>query len=141
MSTLTVSLGSSRSSAHVQRFGSTPSPTIENVHSSRETCGVGPADRTGKSSVTYCPGGTRLESTSGRRRPRKPRESGLMRLSLARPPWRYRTGPGARHRDLSFEASAGREAHRAGRQRDAAGDGDEAAVARDREAVHRAERG
>jgi hypothetical protein len=32
------------------------------LHSSTGVCGVGPADRTGKSFVTYCPGGTREES-------------------------------------------------------------------------------
>ena len=36
-------------------------PTIENVHSSSGVCGVGPAERTGKSSVRYWPGGTRLD--------------------------------------------------------------------------------
>jgi hypothetical protein len=41
--------------------------------SGRGVCGVGPADRTGKSLVTYWPGGTRPAGASCRR-PRKPRE-------------------------------------------------------------------
>ena len=39
--------------------------------------GGGPADRTGKSLVTYCPGGTRSAGAASRLR-RKPRETGLM---------------------------------------------------------------
>src|SRR5712691_10934291 len=63
MSTVTVSLGRARKSSQVQVFRSSPS-TIANVHSSSGVWGVGPAERTGKSSVTYWPGGTRLASAS-----------------------------------------------------------------------------
>src|SRR5438067_2274610 len=73
MSFVTASDGSARSSSHVQLTGSAP-PSIANVHSSSRVCGVGPADSTGKSSVTYWPGGRRPLS-SPRPRPLKPRET------------------------------------------------------------------
>src|SRR5256714_15636906 len=77
------SLGSARNSSHDHDAGSSTAPVIENVHVSRDTEGVGPADNTGKSSTTYWPGGIRLGSTSRRRRPPKPREiSGLIRSHL-----------------------------------------------------------
>ena len=43
------------------------------LHSSSGVCGVGPAERTGKSSVRYWPGGMRPPSSSASRRPWKPR--------------------------------------------------------------------
>src|ERR687894_2342031 len=73
MSTVTSSLGSARNSSQVQRRGSSTSPMIEKSHCSSGRCGVGPADRTGKSLVRYWPGGTRPLGASSRR-PRKPRE-------------------------------------------------------------------
>src|SRR5918995_6338198 len=73
MSTVTSSLGSARNSSHVHRRGSSTSPTIEKSQRSSGVRGVGPADRTGKSLVTYWPGGTRLVGASVRR-PLKPRE-------------------------------------------------------------------
>src|SRR5580658_10798829 len=82
MSTVTVSAGSAWNSCHVQRFGSCP-PSIEKVHLSSAVRGVGPADSTGKSRVTYWPGGTR-PGASSRRRPRKPREMGLIKGRLRR---------------------------------------------------------
>src|SRR5262249_52178837 len=75
MSRVISSLGRARNSSHVQRCGSLTSPTIEKSHSSSAVCGVGPAERTGKSRVTYWPGGTRVRSTSAARRPRNPRET------------------------------------------------------------------
>src|SRR5215470_11975804 len=47
-------------------------------------CGVGPADKTGKSLVTYCPGGTRPGGAPSRR-PLKPREKigGITPTTLA----------------------------------------------------------
>src|SRR5271154_4932198 len=48
-----------------------------NSHACSGVCGVGPAESTGKSWVTYWPGGTRAGSTAGRR-PRKPREIGAI---------------------------------------------------------------
>src|SRR5262245_32266863 len=78
MSTVTVSLGSARSSSQVHEIGSPTAPVIVKLQASSDVCGVGPADSTGKSYVTYCPGGTRDGSASGRRRPEKPREIGLI---------------------------------------------------------------
>src|SRR5262245_6959368 len=75
MSCVTVSDGSALSSLHVQYRGSSTAPRIENVHSASGVRGVGPADSTGKSVVTYCPGGTRASSASSRRLPLKPRET------------------------------------------------------------------
>src|SRR6185312_10898131 len=73
MSTLTSSCGSCASSSQLHDFGASTVPRIVKVHLSSGVCGVGPADRTGKSFVTYWPGGTRDGSTGGRRL-RKPRE-------------------------------------------------------------------
>src|SRR6187200_1876965 len=75
MSLVISSLGRARNSSQAQRRGSRSSPTIEKSHSSTAVCGVGPAERTGKSRVTYWPGGTRAGSTSTARRPRNPRET------------------------------------------------------------------
>src|SRR5215204_1474385 len=84
MSVRISSLGKARSSSHDHEVGSSTAPVSENVHVSRDPEGVGPADNTGKSSVTYWPGGIRLASTSRRRRPPNPREiSGLMSSHLA----------------------------------------------------------
>src|SRR5258708_19859444 len=47
-------------------------------HGPRDTGGVGPADRTGKSPTTCCPGGTRELDTLSRRRPLNPREMKLI---------------------------------------------------------------
>src|SRR5258708_11757121 len=47
-------------------------------HGPRDTRGVGPADRTGKSPTTCCPGGTRELDTLSRRRPLNPREMKLI---------------------------------------------------------------
>src|SRR6266545_5376927 len=74
MSTVKVSLGRARNSSHDHVTGS-PAPSIVNVHSSSGVCGVGPAESTGKSSVTYCPGGTRPSGPPLRGRALKPRET------------------------------------------------------------------
>src|SRR5580704_19762327 len=72
MSTVMVSVGKSRNDfqSHFRRIF-VPS-SITNSHRSSAMCGVGPADKTGKSVVRYCPGGS-LTSV-GVRRPEKPRE-------------------------------------------------------------------
>src|SRR5215831_4962133 len=57
MSRVISSLGRARNSSQVQPRGSSSSPAIEKSHSPGAVCGVGPADRTGKSAVTYWPGG------------------------------------------------------------------------------------
>src|SRR5712691_12966070 len=75
MSRVISSLGRARNSSHVHPRGSSSSPTIEKSHTSSAVCGVGPAERPGKSRVTYWPGGTRAGSTSAARRPRNPRET------------------------------------------------------------------
>ena len=62
MSFVTVSLGSARNSSQLQRSGSSTSPSIEKLQLSSGRCGVGPAESTGKSEVTYWPGGTRPAS-------------------------------------------------------------------------------
>src|SRR5262249_13522302 len=84
MSTVTSSAGSARNSSHVQRRGSSTSPLTVKSHRSSAVYGVGPADKTGKSPVTYCPGGTRPAGASSRR-PRKPREmiGGIIPTTLA----------------------------------------------------------
>src|SRR5438874_1932524 len=74
MSFVTVSDGRASNSFHVQRFGSSISPSMEKVHWSRLARGVGPADRTGKSFTRYWPGGKRELEAVSRRRPLKPRE-------------------------------------------------------------------
>src|SRR3954447_7833639 len=51
MSTVTVSLGSARSCFHVQVAPWPTAPPTEKLHSAGGVCGVGPADRTGKSVV------------------------------------------------------------------------------------------
>src|SRR3954469_24201955 len=48
---------------------------MEKVHWSRLTRGVGPAERTGKSVTTYCPGGTRELDAVSRRLPLNPRDT------------------------------------------------------------------
>src|SRR5690348_14813594 len=74
MSLVTFSVGSAMNSFQVQRFGSSISPSMEKVHWSTLTRGVGPAERTGQSVTTYCPGGTRELEAVSRRLPRNPRE-------------------------------------------------------------------
>src|ERR1043166_681947 len=76
MSTVTVSLGSAWNSSHDHETGSSTAPWIVKLHHSSGWCGVGPAESTGKSSVTYWPGGTRDGSADSCRRPLKPREIG-----------------------------------------------------------------
>src|SRR5687767_5711564 len=72
MSFVISSEGSCPNSSHVQRLGSSTSPTIEKSHSSCGVWGVGPAESTGKPFSRYCPGGSPLSCLL--RRPKKPRE-------------------------------------------------------------------
>src|SRR6266852_5693129 len=74
MSLVTSSAGSLRNSSQVHFLGWSISPSTTNVHSDSATRGVGPAERTGKSLTTYCPGGTRELLAVSRRLPRNPRE-------------------------------------------------------------------
>src|SRR5919199_3097647 len=88
MSLVISSEGSCLNSSHVHLLGSSISPTMEKSHSSRGVWGVGPAERTGKPSSRYWPGGSL--SSCLLRRPKKPREKNpslmlcyLLTLSLA----------------------------------------------------------
>src|ERR1700677_4400245 len=82
MSTVTSWVGRARNSVQLHVFCWPRRPT-EKVHWSRAVCGVGPADRTGKSLVTYWPGGTRPAFSAGSWRLRwNPRETGLMTAIL-----------------------------------------------------------
>src|SRR5215216_5517678 len=77
MSTVMVSSASDISSSQVHDVGCSTDPRTVNDQACSGVCGVGPAERTGKSVVTYWPGGRRWGSTTGRR-PWKPREIGDM---------------------------------------------------------------
>src|SRR5829696_8096136 len=72
MSLVISSEGSPLNSSHVHFLGSSISPTTEKSHSSREVRGVGPAERTGKPSTRYWPGGSSVSCLL--RRPLNPRE-------------------------------------------------------------------
>src|SRR5919206_4115688 len=73
MSLVISSEGSLMNSSHVQRLGSSTSPTIEKSHSSSGVWGVGPAERTGKPSTRYWPGGSAASWLL--RRPPNPRDT------------------------------------------------------------------
>src|ERR671913_1830415 len=72
MSVVCSSEGSCLNSSQVHLLGSSTSPTTEKSHSSRDVCGVGPAERSGKPSSKYWPGGNVVSWRL--RRPKKPRE-------------------------------------------------------------------
>src|SRR5215211_3448024 len=72
MSFVISSEGSCLNSSHVHFLGSSISPTMEKSHSSSGVWGVGPAERTGKPSTRYCPGGSAVSWLL--RRPLKPLE-------------------------------------------------------------------
>src|SRR5215213_10265577 len=74
MSLVISSEGNARNSSHDQVLGPSTSPSIVRLHSARGVRGVGPAERTGKPSTRYWPGGTRSSPSARLRRPRKPRE-------------------------------------------------------------------
>src|SRR5580700_6050881 len=82
MSTVIFSAGSAWNSVQVQLTGDWP-PSTENVHLASGVCCVGPADRTGKSCVTYWPGGTRPAGSASSWRRWKPREIGLIAADYA----------------------------------------------------------
>src|SRR5262249_52028410 len=75
MSVFTVSCGSAWNSSHVQCAAGAPVPRSVKSHTARAVRGVGPADSTGKSRVSYWPGGSRPAVGAGCRRPRNPRET------------------------------------------------------------------
>src|SRR5262249_39060001 len=71
-STVKISVGMSRIDFKSHRRKTSVPLAIVNSHWSSGTRGVGPADRTGKSVVRYCPGGSFTSPLL--RRPEKPRE-------------------------------------------------------------------
>src|SRR5919107_3636496 len=74
--------GSCLNSSHVHLLGSSISPTTEKSHSSSGLRGVGPAERTGKPSSRYWPGGRLSSPPVCLRRPRKPREKNPCALTF-----------------------------------------------------------
>src|SRR5215475_8840478 len=68
--------------------------------------GVGPADKTGKSVVTYCPGGSFLSPALPR--PEKPREMIAIRYSPFRPKYRaVRTNQDCQLQETQFRSVNG----------------------------------
>src|SRR5438477_12044733 len=74
MSTVTLARGSACNSAQLQRAVAPSTARNVKLQSASDARGVGPADRTGKSRVSYWPGGRRLAAAPTGRRPLKPRE-------------------------------------------------------------------
>src|SRR5262249_60593251 len=72
MSVVKVSAGKARNAFQSHRRKTLVPSSMVNSHRSSGTCGVGPADKTGKVAVRYCPGGS--FPASALRRPEKPRE-------------------------------------------------------------------
>src|SRR5215469_16268169 len=66
------SVGIARNDFQSHRFRTLLPLSMVNSQRSRDMCGVGPADNTGKSAVRYCPGGSL--ASAALRRPAKPRE-------------------------------------------------------------------
>lgn len=73
MSTVILVCGSAWNASQLHFPARDPPSCRARVHFSSGVRGVGPALRTGKSSVTYWPGGTRFPSALARGRPVKPR--------------------------------------------------------------------
>src|SRR6266404_2188189 len=119
MSRVTVSRGSAWNSSHVHERRSSTAPRTVKVHVSSGACGVGPAESTGKSCVTYWPGGMRDGSASTSRRPRKPREICIRYLlvvgehtSPARPDAKVDWLLVPRHSRAALRAAANRDSQR-----------------------------
>src|SRR5918995_6748687 len=74
MSLVTSSEGKVRNSSHDHVLGPSTSPSIVKSHSASGVRGVGPAERTGKPSTRYWPGGIWTSPSVRLRLPRKPRE-------------------------------------------------------------------
>src|SRR2546422_2815448 len=74
MSVVTDSCGSASNSSHVQRATGPSIPRSTKSQVTSAVRGVGPAESTGKSRVSYWPGGSRAAVAPGCRRPRNPRE-------------------------------------------------------------------
>src|SRR5512140_177 len=82
MSRVIVSCGSAANSSQLHATGGVPRALRVKLHFASGVCGVGPAERTGKSRVSYCPGGSRAATPASGRRPRKPREIGDVMVML-----------------------------------------------------------
>src|SRR5215217_3649093 len=80
MSFVISSEGSCLNSSQVHLLGSSISPTMEKSHSLSGVRGVGPAERTGKPSSRYCPGGSAVSWLL--RRPKKPLEKNPSVITL-----------------------------------------------------------
>src|SRR5467141_2324610 len=74
MSFVVVWRGSATNSSHVQRALRPSAPSSVKSQALSGVRGVGPAERTGKSRVSYWPGGSRPAVSADCRLPRKPRE-------------------------------------------------------------------
>src|ERR1700722_20877964 len=85
MSALIVVCGSVLHSSHLQTRSSRPPSCRASFQSATLICGVGPADRIGKSAVTCCPGGTRLPRFGCARVDLKPRDIGGSSMELVSP--------------------------------------------------------
>src|SRR3954447_18131087 len=79
-STVKVSAARSRNAFQFHRSKTSFPSVIVNSHCSSGTFAVGPADKTGKSVVRYCPGGSFTSAVL--RRPEKPRDVIAIHFSL-----------------------------------------------------------
>src|SRR5215207_2789441 len=82
MSLVTSSEGNARNSSHDHVLGASTSPAIVKLHAESRVRGVGPAERTGKPSTRYCPGGILTSPSTCLRRPRKPREKNPLLMPI-----------------------------------------------------------
>src|SRR5829696_8508837 len=106
MSVVISSEGSPLNSSQVHLLGSSTSPKTEKSHSSKGVRGVGPAERTGKPSTRYCPGGRWASCSGCLRRPRKPREKNPSLTSYTSSLFRlYSSAPVVRTARLYDDAS------------------------------------
>src|SRR3569623_2202649 len=85
MSRVMVACGSAANSSQLHGADGAPRAPSVKLHLASGVCGVGPADSTGKSRVSYWPGGRRAADPESGRRPRKPREMGDVMLMLPVP--------------------------------------------------------
>src|ERR1043166_7207595 len=103
-STTKVSVGKWRNDLQSHLRSTFVPSSITNSQRSTDTCGVGPADKTGKSVVRYCPGGS--FTSAALRRPEKPREM----ISIGSYPYRGSCRAVPRKSELrSSEVSAGQK--------------------------------
>src|SRR5580704_8913703 len=82
MSVLIVVCGSASNWSQLHLPSGEPFSCRAKVQFSTLICGVGPAERTGKSVVTYCPGGTLFLGVCSCRVDLKPREMGALSMEV-----------------------------------------------------------